>query len=306
MAAVSLGAVPFSIYQTSSPEQIEYVVLGRRRQAGDHRVGVPRHLQQGSREAAGNRDPGRHRRRRRRADARLARGARPRLRPRRVDRRGPARRPADPDLHLRHHRATEGRAAHPSQPDEPGRRGRRDDRAPRARGKGDLVAAGRAHRRARRQLLPARGPGALGHGLPRPPPDRRVHAAGAADLVLRRAADLGEAQGRARGEARRGPRRGGRARSAPRSRPRCRRSASSRRARRSRSRSRPRSRRPTRRCSRTCGWRSGSTRRSRSASARRRPRSRCSSSSTRSGSRSASSGGCRRRAGWRPSTRPSG
>ena len=26
MAAVSLGAVPFSIYQTSSPEQIQYVV----------------------------------------------------------------------------------------------------------------------------------------------------------------------------------------------------------------------------------------------------------------------------------------
>ena len=49
-----------------------------------------------------------------------------------------------------------------------------------------------------------------------------------------------------------------------------------------------------------------STRRSRSASAPRRRRSRCSSSSTRSGSRSASCGGCRRRAGWRRSTRPRG
>ena len=62
MAAVSLGAVPFSIYQTSSPEQIEYVCSRRRRQGGDHRVGVPRHVQRGSREAAGDRDPGRHRR----------------------------------------------------------------------------------------------------------------------------------------------------------------------------------------------------------------------------------------------------
>ena len=51
---------------------------------------------------------------------------------------------------------------------------------------------------------------------------------------------------------------------------------------------------------------SASTARSRSASARRRPRSRCSSSSTRSASRSASSGGCRRPAASPPATRRSG
>ena len=47
--------------------------------------------------------------------------------------------------------------------------------------------------------------------LPRPAPDHRVPAEGAADLVLRRAADLGEAQGRPRGDARQAARRAARA-----------------------------------------------------------------------------------------------
>ena len=168
------------------------------------------------------------------------------------------------------------------------------------------MAARRAHRRARRPLLPAGDPRLHGPRLREPARDRRLPAAGAPDLVLRRAEDLGEAEG---GRSRRSWRRS-RARTARTparaSRPRSRRSASSRRARRSRSRSPPRPRPPTRRCSATCGSRSASTRRSRSTSARRRRRSRCSSSSTRSGSRSASSGGCRRPAARAPSTRPIG
>ena len=80
---------------------------------------------------------------------------RPGLRSRRARRPRSARRPADADLHLGHHRAAEGRAAHPSQPDGAGRRGRRDDRPARAGRQGDLLAARRPHRRARRPLLPA-------------------------------------------------------------------------------------------------------------------------------------------------------
>ena len=53
--------------------------------------------------------------------------------------------------------------------------------------------------------------GLHGHDLPGPTRDRRVPAAGDADLVLRRAADLGEAEGRARGAARRASRRAARA-----------------------------------------------------------------------------------------------
>ena len=39
LAAVCLGAVPFSIYQTSSPEQIAYVVGDAGRAGRDHRDG---------------------------------------------------------------------------------------------------------------------------------------------------------------------------------------------------------------------------------------------------------------------------
>ena len=83
--------------------------------------------------------------------------ARPRLRSRRARGRGRPRRPADPDLHLRHHRAAEGRAAHPPQPDGADQLGRGHDRAARARRQGHLLAARRPHRRARRPLLPAGG-----------------------------------------------------------------------------------------------------------------------------------------------------
>ncbi len=127
---------------------------------------------------------------------------------------------------------------------------------------------------------------------------------GQPDVLLRGPAHLGEGQGRPRGQARRDSRRG-RREGARRPRRRDQEGASSsRRARTCPRSSRPGWPRPTRPCSSTCARRSASTRRSRSTSAPRRLRSRCSSSSTRSASRSASSGGCPRPAARRPSTRP--
>ena len=40
LAAMTLGATPFSIYLTSSPEQVAYVVARRRRARGDRRAGA--------------------------------------------------------------------------------------------------------------------------------------------------------------------------------------------------------------------------------------------------------------------------
>ena len=71
----------------------------------------------------------------------------------------------------------------------------RADRVP-GRGEGDLVAAGRAHRRADGAPLSADRSRDDDHLLPEPPRDRRLPARRPADLVLRRPADLGEAQGR--------------------------------------------------------------------------------------------------------------
>ena len=52
-AAMHLGATPFSVYNTYSPEQIEYLVLRRGEQDRHHRAGVPRHGPRGAGEAAG-------------------------------------------------------------------------------------------------------------------------------------------------------------------------------------------------------------------------------------------------------------
>ena len=68
----------------------------------------------------------------------------------------------------------------------------------RRRRRDHLLAARGSHRRARRPLLRARLQGFVDHDLPRPAPDHRVPSAGTACLVLRRPADLGEAEGRAR------------------------------------------------------------------------------------------------------------
>ena len=160
---------------------------------------------------------------------------------------------------------------------------------------GDLVAADRPHRRPRRELLPADRCSAR---RSRSAPTRarsstscrrcdptfffavpRIWEKLKAGLEAKLAAIPGEEgeQARAgpRGRDPEGAARAGR-RGGPRG---ARRGASPRR---------------TRRCSRSCARRSASTRRVASTSAPHRPRSRCSSSSTRSGSRSASSGGCRR------------
>ena len=75
---------------------------------------------------------------------------------------------------------------------------RRRDPVPRRR-EGHLVAAGGAHRRAQRAPLPADRVRDDGHDLPEPARDRRLPAGRQADLVLRRAAHLREAQGGPRG-----------------------------------------------------------------------------------------------------------
>ena len=62
MAAVSLGAVPFSIYQTSSPEQIQYVVSDAGAEGGGRRAAFLDAFDQARAGAAGRRDADRHRR----------------------------------------------------------------------------------------------------------------------------------------------------------------------------------------------------------------------------------------------------
>ena len=231
------------------------------------------------------------------------RGLEPRLRRRGGRRRGRPRRHPDADLHLGHDRAAEGRAAVAPQ-HHVRRAGRRAGHPVRSGREGDLVAAGGAHRRADGPPL---HPGDLrrhDHLLPEPARGALVPAAGPADLVLRGAADLGEAEGRPRGDAGR-PARGaakpdpGGARGRRSSACGCASAAS-----RCRASSRRRSPRPTSRCSPSCARCSGSTRRWRSTSAPRRRRSRCSSSSTRSGSSWPSCGGCPRRAASAPCNRP--
>ena len=120
-AAMHLGATCFSVYNTSSPEQIEYVVADA---ANRVIVTEPAFLDAGAGGARAGRDPRARGRRRWRGARRddLDRGAggdgRSGLRLRGRLAGGRARRRALPDLHLGHHRAAEGRAADPRQPDE--------------------------------------------------------------------------------------------------------------------------------------------------------------------------------------------
>ncbi len=116
------------------------------------------------------------------------------------------RRPPHADLHLRHHRPTQGGPALASQRDGGGP-GDGGDHRPAAGLPRDLLAAGRAHRRADGAPLHPDRVRRHDHLLPEPARGRLLPPAGPADLVLRGAADLGEAQSRARGDAG-GPARG--------------------------------------------------------------------------------------------------
>ena len=133
LAAVSLGAVPFSIYQTSSPEQIEYVVSDAGAKVA---IVEPAFLEVFSKAREDlpevetlivvDGEGGDH------TLAELE-AIDPELRHLRLGCGGRARRPADPDLHLGHDRAAEGRPAHPSQPDDADGRGRGHRRLPGSR-----------------------------------------------------------------------------------------------------------------------------------------------------------------------------
>ena len=128
---------------------------------------------------------------------------RPGLRRRAALARGRARRHPHADLHERDDRPAQGRPARPPQPDG-GRRRRRAARRLPGRLAGDQLAAERPRRRAHRPPLPPDRLRDDDHHLPRPAPDRHLPARGQADVVLRRPARVGEAQGRGGGQARRG------------------------------------------------------------------------------------------------------
>ena len=184
LAATMLGATPFSIYLTSAPDQIAYVI----KDAGARVAIVEAPFKAAVRAAGRVRDH-------RRGDGR-ARGTGLRAR---LARRRARRHPHD-HLHVGHDRPAEGRPAHARQRDGGRGRGGAARRLP-GRLARDLVAAERARRRAHRPPLPADRLRHDDHDLPGPAPDRRVPAGGQADVVLRRPARVGEAQGRGGGQA---------------------------------------------------------------------------------------------------------
>ena len=153
LAAMTLGAIPFSIYQTSSPEQIEYFLQGLRRPDRDRRADPRGALPGGRGQRRHVRATDRHRRRDARGRDRTRGGVR-RL-PRRLRRRGAlarrrARRPADADLHVGHHRSAEGRDAHPREPD-------RRELGPQRAGR-SCPTAGASSRGCRRRTSPNAAP----------------------------------------------------------------------------------------------------------------------------------------------------
>ena len=197
-AAMHLGATAFSVYNTSSAEQVHHLF----RNAGNRvvvteRQFLPRVLEARTPEIehvvlVDGAEAGTI------TLAGLARMRVPRLRLRRRLARGGARRRRHADLHLGHHRPAEGRAAHAPQRAVPDARRRRDARTAGGRPQ-HLLPAERARRRplpdALRRVAVLRQHRHLDCG---PPPGRPRAGGGAADRVRRRAARLGEAQGRAR------------------------------------------------------------------------------------------------------------
>ena len=169
LAAMTLGATPFSIYQTYAPEQIEFVVSDA--------------------DARDPRSPSRRTRQRARGAQGLpdlehvivvdgdapegclplaeVEGVRPGLRRRRLGRRDRARRHPDADLHVGHDRPAEGRPAHPPQPAGrgPGRRGA--DRLPRGRRASSPGCPARTSPSAT-PTTTCRSSTAADHALPRP------------------------------------------------------------------------------------------------------------------------------------------
>ena len=200
-AAMHLGATPFSIYNTYTPDQIKFLVndaatrvlvteqafldtVLKAKEGADaleHVVVIDGDAPDGGMTL----------------DDLIAK-ARRRLRLRGGVEGGRARRHPHADLHVRHDGRPEGRAAHAQEPADRRQGLPRHHRLPRG-GERRLVAADGAHRRARVLALhpdPAR---VHDHVLPGSAPGGRVPPRGPADVVLRRAAHLGEAEGRDRG-----------------------------------------------------------------------------------------------------------
>ncbi len=196
-AAMHLGATCFSVYNTSSPEQVEYVV----RDAGNRVIVTEQAFLDtvlAAREQVENLE---HvvvdRRRGARGDdldRRAGGDGRSRLRLRGCMAGGRARGRALPDLHLGHNRAAEGGAADARQH---GRRlaGLRCGPGDQTRRADDLVPAQRPHRRPLGGALRPDVLWQLRLLLPRPAPDGRLLDRGQADGLGRRAADLGKAEG---------------------------------------------------------------------------------------------------------------
>ena len=194
LAGMTIGATPFSLYVTASPEQIKYVVGD----AGAKVAVIDQQFAERFAQIKGDLQGPRARRRRgrRRPPGRVpAPGGRrerpgPRLRRRGVRREGQAQGPPDADLHVGHDRAAEGRRADARQPHQVDRGLQAAHRLP-ARGARHLVAAERAHRRAQRAPLHPDRPRPRDHDLRGPAQDRRGPARGAAELVLRGARGSG-------------------------------------------------------------------------------------------------------------------
>ena len=194
LAVMTLGATPFSIYATYSPEQIQYVVDDAGAQVALIEEAFLDAVPSGARELPDARARRRARGRARRRHARWATSRAP-TRTSTPSRTGArrARRPAHADLHVGHDRAAEGRPAHAHEPDGRGReRSRTSSSSPTARASSPGCPPRTSPSAPAHHYLPIVF-GMTVTTLPEPARDRRLPAGGQADLVLRRPAHLGEA-----------------------------------------------------------------------------------------------------------------